>query len=177
MLICKYKKRWIEDFSKISKVISDILTPLQVSIEHIGSTSIPKLAAKPIIDIDIIFDKNVEFAEIKSRLENIGYFHNGNQGIEGREVFKRAKLFNHNVLDEIFHHLYVCQIESVELQNHICFRDYLVANADARIEYQRLKYEIAAEANQDKKKYAELKEIKAREFVDKVLEKATKNYD
>ena len=81
------------------------------------------------------------------------------------------------MLDEIFHHLYVCQIESVELQNHICFRDYLVANADARIEYQRLKYEIAQEANQDKKKYAELKEIKAREFVDKVLEKATKNYD
>jgi GrpB-like predicted nucleotidyltransferase (UPF0157 family) len=172
MLIQEYSASWIEDFNKISKVIYEALINLNVSIEHIGSTAIPESAAKPIIDIDIIFDENVRFAEIKSRLEKIGYYHHGNQGVADREVFKRNKLLNHQILDSIIHHLYVCPIESEEFQRHICFRDYLIANADARIQYQNLKYEIAAEADQDKKKYAELKEFTAKEFIESVLEKA-----
>ncbi len=172
MLIQEYKKNWIEDFNEISKVLLEALINLQVSIEHIGSTSIPELAAKPIIDIDIIFDKNVEFDEIKTELEKIGYYHNGNQGIANREVFKRSKTANHKILDFIVHHLYVCPIDSKELQRHILFRDYLIANKDARIQYQNLKSEIAAEANQDKKRYAELKEITAAKFVNTIIAKA-----
>jgi GrpB-like predicted nucleotidyltransferase (UPF0157 family) len=179
MLIQKYQKSWIADFNAISKILRKALINLNVSIEHIGSTSIPELAAKPIIDIDIIIDNYRSFDNVKCGLENIGYYHNGNQGIADREVFKRSKIANHQVLDSVAHHLYVCPIDSDELQRHIYFRDYLIANADARIEYQNLKYEIAAEANQDKKKYAELKEIKAREFIIGVIEKAEKdkNYE
>ncbi len=179
MLIQKYKESWVNDFNEIENVINEALINLQVSIEHIGSTSIPGLAAKPIIDVDIVFDKSVEFVEIKSRLEKLGYYHNGNQGIPNREVFKRVKLFNHNVLDSISHHLYACPIDSAELRKHILFRNYLIANEDARIEYQNMKYEIAAEANQDKKRYAELKEVKATKFVNSIVEKAEKdkNYD
>jgi GrpB-like predicted nucleotidyltransferase (UPF0157 family) len=175
MLIEEYNANWIKDFNEIHEVLYETLKNLIVSIEHVGSTSVPKLAAKPIIDIDVIFDKNTEFDEIKTALENIGYFHNGNQGIADREVFKRDKLFNHNILDSITHHLYVCPSESEELQRHILFRDYLIANEYARIEYQNLKYEIAAEANQDRKKYAELKEAKATKFINTIIAKA-ENY-
>ncbi len=174
MLIEEYKENWTLDFEKIREILCEALQDQNISIEHIGSTSIRGLTAKPIVDIDVIFDKNADFYEIKTALEKLGYYHNGNQGIESREVFKRDKTLNHSVLDAIAHHLYACPDDSEELRRHILFRDYLRANSEARIEYQKLKYEIAAEANQDRKRYSELKEIKAKTFVDGVIENALK---
>jgi GrpB-like predicted nucleotidyltransferase (UPF0157 family) len=174
MLIQEYQKSWIEDFNAIRNVIEKALLHLSVSIEHVGSTAVAKLAAKPIIDIDVVLRKHEEAEEVKTRLENIGYWHAGNQGIAGREVFKRNKTTDwHAVLDSIVHHLYVCPADSKELQKHILFRDYLIANEAARIQYQNLKYEIAATANQDRKKYAQLKEERARSFIDEIAAKAT----
>lgn len=173
MLLQEYKAGWIEDFTTIKKVLTTALLHLNVSIEHVGSTSVPALAAKPIIDIDIVFDTPAAFDEIKISLEKTGYYHNGNQGVPGREVFKRSKAAGaHKVLDAIAHHLYVCPADSEELQNHMLFRDYLIANEEARVQYQTLKYEIAEEAKQDRKKYAQLKEAKAREFVTTIIKKA-----
>lgn len=173
MLIQAYKESWIEDFHEIKKVVNEALINLPISIEHVGSTSIPGLAAKPIIDIDIVYDKDVAFDEIKRSLEKIGYDHNGNQGIPGREVFKRSKTaIIYDVLDSIAHHLYVCPIDSEELERHLLFRDYLTENEAARTQYQNMKYEIAAAVNQDKKKYAALKEERARTFINSIITKA-----
>ncbi|MDN5202796.1 GrpB family protein [Fulvivirgaceae bacterium BMA10] len=173
MLIHKYKESWVKDFNQIRNVLHEALLDLRVSIEHIGSTAIPKLAAKQIIDIDVIHDRNTEFGEIKRRLEKIGYYHNGNQGIADREVFKRDKMIEkHEVLDFISHHLYVCPIDSKELERHILFRDYLIANEGARVQYQHLKFEMAEEVNQDRKKYTQLKEVKAKDFINNIIEKA-----
>ncbi len=173
MLIQAYQKSWIDDFVEIKKVIDDALINLKVSIEHVGSTSIPGLAAKPIIDIDIVLDKSVEFNEIKKRLEKIGYSHNGNQGIPQRDVFKRGKTeATWGILDSIVHHLYVCPMDSEELRRHILFRDYLIANEETRIQYQNLKYDLAIQAHQDRKKYAQLKEMKASSFINTVIQKS-----
>jgi GrpB-like predicted nucleotidyltransferase (UPF0157 family) len=173
MLIQAYKESWMEDFNTIRKALHEALIYIRVSIEHVGSTSVPQLAAKPIIDIDIVYGKDVAFEDIKTGLEKIGYYHNGNQGIPNREVFKRYETpYIYGVLDTIAHHLYVCPIDSEELQKHILFRDYLRTHEDARVQYQNLKYAIAQEANQDKKKYAEVKEIKASKFINEVIEKA-----
>jgi GrpB-like predicted nucleotidyltransferase (UPF0157 family) len=170
MLIQKYNPSWITDFNNIKNVITEALTNLNVHIEHIGSTSIPNLAAKPIIDIDIIFDTPKDFETIKSRLEKIGYYHNGNQGIPNRDVFKRDKSdAKHEILDLITHHLYVCPSDSAELQRHLLFRDYLKSNEEARIQYQNLKYALAEEANQDRKKYAALKEEKGNAFINAII--------
>jgi GrpB-like predicted nucleotidyltransferase (UPF0157 family) len=173
MLIQEYKESWVEDFNEIKKVITEALVNLPVSIEHIGSTAIPQLAAKPIIDIDIVYPENAAFDELKIRLEKIGYYHAGNQGIPDREVFKRDNTAGkHKVLDFIAHHLYACPADSEELQRHILFRDYLIKIDEARVQYQNLKYEIAEEAHQDRKKYAQLKEVKAKEFVNSIIAKA-----
>lgn len=171
MLIQEYNPMWKNDFETISKVLNKTLSNHIISIEHIGSTSVPHLAAKPIIDIDIIHDKNADFEVIRKGLESIGYFHNGNQGIENREVFKRNNLIKNEVLDKITHHLYVCPNDSEELQKHILFRDYLRSDKSARVQYQKLKYEIAEATNQDKKQYAYLKEIRARTFINDIFEK------
>ncbi len=173
MLLQIYQESWVENFHQLKKIINTVLVPLNISIEHIGSTSIPGLAAKPIIDIDIVFDTDSSFVEIKIRLEKLGYYHNGNQGIADREVFKRNNNSpTHDVLDGIIHHLYVCPKHSVELQKHLVFRNYLIAHPEATTEYQQLKYAIGEATNQDRKLYAQLKEIQATAFINAILEKA-----
>jgi GrpB-like predicted nucleotidyltransferase (UPF0157 family) len=105
----------------------------------------------------------------------MGYYHNGNQGIEQREVFKRGIKPTNEVLDRIVHHLYVCPTESKALENHLLFRDYLRKNEWARLAYQELKYELAEKANQDKKRYAALKESNVNDFVDSIIGKERSN--
>jgi len=170
MLLVKYTPEWINNFEKIKEKLSDVLSTVTVEIEHVGSTSIPQLDAKPIIDIDIIYNQESDFQTIKKHLESLGYYHNGNQDIEGREVFKRNGMGKNEVLDKITHHLYVCKHDCWELQRHILFRDYLRKHEIARNFYQHLKYQIAKETNQDKKLYANMKEMKANSFIDYVIE-------
>ncbi|NNF33776.1 MAG: GrpB family protein [Saprospiraceae bacterium] len=169
-LIQPYQNRWAEDFIKISMVIMSALAPLDIYIEHVGSTAVRGLAGKPIIDIDVAFHGEVNFDEINKRLIKIGYHHVGDQGIKGREVFKRdIKENQHPILDSISHHLYVCPSHSEELKRHLNFRDHLRENASSRMEYERLKLALADEAKQDKKKYAQLKESMAKEFIESLL--------
>lgn len=173
MLLREYTINWVNDFQTIKIILQEALQHMPVTIEHIGSTAIPGLAAKPIIDIDIVFENDVSFTEIKTRLESIGYYHNGNQGITDRDVFKRNNaLIKHSVLDSIAHHLYVCPAHSEELKHHLLFRNFLFINEDARNEYQQLKMGLADEAGHDQKLYAWLKELKAKEFIEKVFAKA-----
>ncbi len=151
MLIEKYTSNWIKDFIGLKREIENVLKGLDYSVEHVGSTSVPNLASKPIIDIDIVYSNQADFNKIKSLLEHIGYYHNGNQGIEDRDVFKRNEKLTSEILDTIKHHLYVCSINSKALERHILSRDFLRKNDWARLEYQQMKYELAEKANQDKK--------------------------
>ncbi len=170
MIIESYNPDWIYQFEKIKEKLSYFLTGIDINIEHVGSTSVPKLAAKPIIDIDIIYYQVADFERIKNTLESYGYYHNGNQDIDGREVFKREAKHDDDVLDKISHHLYVCKNDCEELQRHIFSRDYLRKNEIAREFYQNLKYQIAEEANQHRKIYANLKQLKANSFIDYIIE-------
>lgn len=171
MLIEKYTSNWIKDFADLKHKIENVLHGLEYGIEHIGSTSIPNLDSKPIIDIDIIYSNQADFEQIKSALEKIGYYHNGNQGIKNRDVFKRNGKWSSEILDTITHHLYVCLIDSKALERHILFRNFLRKNDWARLKYQQMKYELAEKANQNKKQYAELKELNINDFIDSIIEK------
>jgi GrpB-like predicted nucleotidyltransferase (UPF0157 family) len=173
MLIQPYKESWVVDFDSLKRVLEEALAGLPISVEHVGSTSVPGLAAKPIIDVDLVVDQRVAIDDIKSRLTKVGYYHNGNQGIPGREVFKRGQAADtHPVLDLVAHHLYACRAASDELRRHRLFRDYLIADDEVRIQYQTLKYALAHEANQDRKHYALLKELKATAFISRIIERA-----
>lgn len=169
MLLEEYNPEWGHAFNKIARALHDALKGLEYTIEHMGSTSVPNLAAKPIIDIDIIYQEESAFGKIKSRLQKIGYYHNGDQGIEAREVFKRNGLVQDEILDHINHHLYACPSDSKALERHILFRDALRDNEPARLIYQRMKYEVAEKANQNRKVYAELKERYVNDFIDELI--------
>ncbi|MBM1108198.1 GrpB family protein [Aurantibacter crassamenti] len=170
MLIKKYTSDWVQQFAELKREIDKGLNGIEYQIEHVGSTSIPKLDSKPIIDVDIVYKTIKEFEKIKSHLIKIGYYHNGNQGIENREVFKRDGSLINNILDSIPHHLYVCPSNSKSLERHILMRNYLRKNDSARIKYQEMKYRLAEKASQNKKLYAELKELNVNAFIDEIIE-------
>lgn len=83
IVVLPYDEEWKQDFIDIKNEIMDAIGTFAIAIEHVGSTSVEGLAAKPIIDIDVVVKSgNVERA-IRA-LENIGYIHEGNLGIEGQ---------------------------------------------------------------------------------------------
>lgn len=169
MLLQPYTPEWVLQFKALEQELQQSLVGVAHSIEHVGSTAVPGLAAKPIIDIDIIYTGEGLLSQLKSRLEQSGYYHNGNQGIPDREVFKRAPGGSHPVFDGIPHHLYVCLAGSPALERHILLRDFLRKNEWARRTYQQMKLDIAAEVNQNRKQYAALKEERVNPFIDEVI--------
>lgn len=92
------------------------------------------LSAKPIIDIDVVISDYSVFDYVVSRLETIGYFHEGNLGIKDREVFTYSDKPHLQS-----HHLYVCPQTSEELLRHVTFRDFLRNNPDAVKKYSEVK--------------------------------------
>ena len=120
VVVLPYNPEWKSDFEKIKKEIEVALGELAERIEHVGSTSVEGLSAKPCIDIDVVIKDYSVFQDVVEKLGEIGYIHEGNLGIEGREAFK---YFHKAHLRE--HHLYVCPKESEELRRHIVFRDFL----------------------------------------------------
>ena len=130
------------------------------------------MPAKPIIDIDIEIQDYTVFPEVIKALNELGYSHEGDLGIPQREAFKRK---NETVPIDgtgrkwMLHHLYVCHRNSVELHRHLKFRNLLTVNESARIKYAGIKRRIALEANNDKDRYAGLKEIMTKGFVEEIL--------
>lgn len=170
MLIEKYTSDWVKHFDDIKSQVETVLHGFEFSIEHVGSTSVPNLDSKPIIDIDIIYSVKLDFEKIKQGLEKNGYYHNGSQGIKDRDVFKRNGKSSNEILDRVKHHLYVCPVDSDALERHILSRDFLRKNEWAKMKYQQIKYELAEKARQDKKVYAALKELHVNDFIDSIIE-------
>ena len=136
VVVVDYDPGWVETFSRIRDRVSNAMGDTAVAIEHVGSTSVPGLAAKPIIDITVIIPTPEALPAAIEKLGTIGYEHRGNLGVEGREAFSSPR-------DLPKHHLYVCPKGSLGLRNHLAVRDYLRTNEDAAIAYGKLKLELA----------------------------------
>lgn len=86
MVIVNYDSKWPERFLKIKAELQKAIT-VTSDIQHVGSTSIPGMKAKPIIDIDVGLENWGNFEKVKKALASIGYEHEGDKGITGREAF------------------------------------------------------------------------------------------
>lgn len=174
MVVVPYDEKWPERFALIKFVLDGALSRA-IGIEHIGSTSIPGMYAKPVIDVDVVIRDGIDLPLTKEELLGIGYLHAGDQGIPGREVFKRNKLFQVKHLDKIKHHLYVCMVGSSEYSRHILFRDYLRKHTDERDEYNCIKHEILHKYGYDNREgYVLAKENEYKWFFEAVIAKAEK---
>lgn len=124
--VVPYDETWKSAFEEIKNEIEAVISGMILGIEHIGSTSVKGLSAKPCIDIDVIIKDYSAFDEIVIKLGTIGYIHEGNLGTKDREAFKYT-----NKPHLMMHHLYVCPQYSEELHRHLTFRDYLRHNPEA----------------------------------------------
>lgn len=133
-----YDPAWALEFIAIRGFLLSALAGSIDEIEHVGSTSVEGLAAKPIIDIDVVIGESADLGPIIEKLAGLGYLHEGDKGIAGRESFRyegQKLLFRH--------HLYVCRRGSEELNRHILFRNHLRSSKEDMLEYAKVKIEAA----------------------------------
>ena len=152
VIVVPYDKAWKSAFEEIKKEIERVIGDLIIGIEHVGSTSVEGLSAKPIIDIDVVIKDYSVFATVVQKLETIGYIHEGDLGIKDREAFKYS---NKPHLQKP--HLYVCPQYSEELHRHVTFRDYLKNNREAVKKYSLVKETAAILFPNEIEKYIDYK--------------------
>ena len=146
--VVPYDAAWESAFEEIKREIEAVIGDMILGIEHIGSTSVKGMSAKPCIDIDVIIKDYSVFDEITEKLGTIGYIHEGDLGIKDREAFKYTEK-SHLMM----HHLYVCPQHSEELHRHITFRDFLRQNPTAVMKYSCVKEKAAELFPDDIDKY------------------------
>ena len=138
VIVVPYDEKWRSAFEQIKNEIEAVVGDMIIGVEHVGSTSVEGLSAKPCIDVDVIIEDYSVFDEIVSKLGTIGYIHEGDLGIKDREAFR--------YMDKphlMMHHLYVCPRYSEELHRHITFRDFLQSNQEAVKRYSLIKEKAA----------------------------------
>ena len=128
---------WTAQFESMRDTLTITIGSLAIRIEHVGSTSVPGLAAKPIIDMDVVIRRREDLPAVSSALERLGYRGRGDLGITGREAYDSAAGSVSASWPE--HHLYVCAENSRELARHLAFRDFLRGNPALRDRYAALK--------------------------------------
>ena len=161
VVVEKWNPQWKYEYENIVASLGKDIIYNSIKIEHVGSTSVEGMSAKPIIDLDIVIE-NDKFEIIKRLLNDKGYKHEGDLGIEGREAF------SYSGKEELMtHHLYVCPKDSKELFKHITFRNFLKDNPALAAEYSKVKEQAAVLYPDDIDKYMEFKS----EIIEKIYKR------
>jgi len=140
--VVPYSDDWPTQFQQVAQTLRSALAGVDIeSIEHVGSTSVPGLAAKPVLDIDVIVQAESVVAAI-SALETVGYRHLGDLGVSGREAFVAPDAFPER-------HVYLCTGGTLPVRNHLAVRDVLRSRPDLRDEYAEVKVRLASDPRID----------------------------
>ena len=134
--VVDYDSDWPRIFLDLRDWIWLSVSDVATAIEHVGSTAVPGMAAKPVIDIDVVITSRSSLASVLPRVERLGYQYRGDLGIEDREAFKAPE-------NQPAHRLYVCVQDSLALKNHVAVRDYLRTHLAEAEAYSALKKELA----------------------------------
>lgn len=138
VIVEEYNPEWPRQFETIKSELEAYLQGVKyISIEHVGSTSVPGLAAKPIIDVDIIVTRENVQPSIDALITNGKFDYLGELGIVDRHVFKDPN-------QSTRHNIYVCVDGVAQTRNHLGLRDTLRSNSGLRDEYARVKLDLAA---------------------------------
>jgi GrpB-like predicted nucleotidyltransferase (UPF0157 family) len=152
---------WQEEFQKESQQLAWVMGENIIAIHHIGSTAIPGIYAKPVIDFLIEVKSIAKMDEQNAAMTTIGYEAMGEFGLPGRRYFRKNRspeIRTHNV------HIY--EVGSPEITRHLAFRDYMIAHPDDAQQYSELKRQLAKHYPHDIEGYMDGKD----EFV-KTMEK------
>jgi GrpB-like predicted nucleotidyltransferase (UPF0157 family) len=155
-----YNPRWKRLFSDEAHLIYDQVRIEELRLYHCGSTSIPGIAAKPLIDIVGSVPSLTELDNKKQLLEEIGYEYKGEYGIPGRRysvLYDSQKQIGHV-------HLHLFAHDDPEVEKHLVFRDYLRANATSAKDYEADKLRLI-KSNTPRSTYSESKGAKISEII------------
>ncbi|MBI5094126.1 MAG: GrpB family protein [Candidatus Hydrogenedentes bacterium] len=166
-LVQPYDPAWPSHFQQIVVFLKPGMGEVRHSFEHVGSTAIPGMTAKPIIDINIVITPGT-FPEVKGRLEVLGYIHQGDLGIPKREAFDLVDV--EAIVRLPKHYLYVCDDDSYELRNQLAFRDFLRQHREWREKLSRLKRELCVKHKNDRQAYIDGKSDMVREITKLAME-------
>jgi GrpB-like predicted nucleotidyltransferase (UPF0157 family) len=159
--VVDYDTAWPHLFAEESERIRAALGDAIVAVEHIGSTAVPGLAAKPVIDV-LVGLRTIELTRKHiGAMESLGYEYLGELGIPGRLFFRKGRPRSH--------HVHAVLRESDLWERHLAFRDYLRARKDEADSYAAFKKTLAAEVAGERESYTARKDVFAAALQERAL--------
>lgn len=162
-LVQKYTPVWLDWFAEIQAYLEARLGAIPHTAEHVGSTSVRGMTAKPIIDLVLVVEQD-HSARLLDALANAGYVHQGDLGLPGREAFKRVPDSLASRLPP--HHLYACPPDCLELHKHRAFRDFLRVHPDWARTLSQLKWDLCLQYANDRLAYMDGKDAMVRQITE-----------
>lgn len=162
--VVAYDPAWRRDFEAESKRIVQALGNIAVHLHHIGSTAIPGIFAKPIIDLILEVDDTTKLDHRSATMENLGYKPMGEYGIPGRRYFHKD-----NASGIRTHQIHAFNANSDDIERHLAFRDYMIAHPAEAQTYGELKQKLAREHPNDIKAYMDGKDPYIKKYEDKAI--------
>jgi len=144
--VIEYDSAWVDAYEREAKVLKDVFGGHLVYLHHVGSTAVPGLVAKPVIDMIPVVDDIQALDAMTPQFAAWGYEGLGEFGLPGRRYFRKGG--NHRT-----HQMHCYEVGSAEIARHLAFRDYLRANGDERERYGVLKKELAQKFPEDMDQY------------------------
>jgi GrpB-like predicted nucleotidyltransferase (UPF0157 family) len=152
IFVVPHNPAWSQAFESESHAISHALGGAAIVLHHIGSTAIPGILAKPIIDMLGEVDDLTVIDQQSATMQNLGYEVMGEFGIDGRRYFRKYDRGGHRT-----HHLHFFAIGSPHIERHIAFREYLRSNLRKAAEYSNLKARITSRGGVSRVEYMDAK--------------------
>jgi len=151
------REDWGALAERLAESIHNQLSANLVGVEHVGSSAVPGLATKPIIDLAVGLAGQVPVQELRNALEEIGYQFRGDAGDQGGLVFVLDARPKNRVV-----HLHVVDHGGAQWRRYLTFRDLLLTDPEARESYERIKRDLAESFPRDRKAYQAAKESPVR---------------
>lgn len=156
--LVQYKTDWTDRYNTEKRKLQDLLNSYSYEIEHIGSTSVIDMTAKPIIDIALKIERVELVPELITSLAKLSYTYKGEYGLEGRHFFEKG--------NPRLYHLHVVDDKTDHWKRWLKFRDILRHNEQVRDEYIRLKTELAQKFHYQREKYTQGKS----DFINSIID-------
>lgn len=161
--VMDYDEDWVMRFQLEAKKLKDIFGEELIEIHHIGSTSVPGLRAKPIVDIMPVVQRIDRVDDYNSQMEMIGYECMGEFGITGRRYFRKGG-------DNRTHQMHIFEVGDANVRRHLAFRDYLRMHQEDASRYASLKTDLAYKFPNDIQSNIDGKDALIKEIEKKALD-------